>query len=268
MFYQKYWHLRDMPFRPSPDPRYFFFLPQYEEALAAALYVLTEGAGGMLLTGDCGCGKTLITRVLVDELDPERFEVALLTHPNLKPSEFLAEILRQYGLDSSGWDKSRMLAELQSFLIQTRKRGAQALVIVDEGQLVEDTLTLEEIRLLLNFQENTSFYLTLILVGQPELRDRVESKPQLQERLSVRHHLSTMSPEATRRYLEHRLERAGGGVDIFTGPAEDILVAASGGIPRRLNYLADRALLAGYSLKLPLLDDELVGRVVKQVALA
>ncbi len=214
--YEKHWGLDDKPFRNTPDPHYFYFSRQYEEALARALYVVTEGQGGMLLTGECGCGKTLLTRILVDELDPERFEVALLTHPNFNPEELLKEILTQFGFTTDGWGKSRMLEQLSRFLVHTKKRGATTLIIVDEGQLVEDEMTLEEIRLLLNFQQDTSFYLTLLLVGQPELLKRIESKPQLAQRLTVRHHINRLTADDARSYLHHRLNMAGGGGDIFT----------------------------------------------------
>ena len=261
--YESHWRLRDKPFRNTPDPHYFYFSRQYEEALARALYVVTEGQGAMLLTGDCGCGKTVVTRLLVDELDPERFEVALLTHPNFNPEEFLKELLRQFGFQAEGWGKSRMLQELSGFLVQTRKRGASTLVIVDEGQLVRDEMTLEEIRLLLNFQQDAGFYLTLILAGQPELIERIEAKPQLAQRLTVRHHISRMTPEEMRGYLHHRLAMAGGGADIFTGGAENLLIESSGGIPRRLNFFADMALLTGFGRNIPLIDEDLVDEVVR-----
>ncbi|MCL2000869.1 MAG: ATPase, partial [Planctomycetes bacterium] len=124
--YEEYWQLRDKPFRNTPDPRYFYFSRQHEEALARALYVITEGQGGaMLLTGDCGCGKTLITRVLVDELDPARFEAALVTYPKLDPVELLGEILRQFGFaNAPEWPKPKMLEALGNFLRHTHLRGA------------------------------------------------------------------------------------------------------------------------------------------------
>ncbi len=265
--YEKYWSLDDKPFRNTPDPHYFYFSRQYEEALARALYVITEGQGGMLLTGDCGCGKTLLTRILVDELDPGRFEVALLTHPNFNPEELLKEILRQFGFNCEGWGKSRMLEKLSDFLIHTKKRGAATIIIVDEGQLVEDDLTLEEIRLLLNFQQDTSFYLTLLLVGQNELGERVDAKPQLAQRLNARLHLGPLTPEDARAYLRHRLAMAGGDPDIFTAEAENILIASAGGVPRRLNYLANLALFAGFGHKVPLIDKDLADSVVRDAVL-
>ena len=263
--YEKYWKLSDKPFRNTPDPHYFYFARQYEEALARALYVVTEGQGAMLLTGDCGCGKTLLTRVLVDELDPARFEVALVPYPNLDPQELLGEILRQFGFDIAGMTKADMLERLEEFLLVTRKRGASTLVIIDEGQVVHNDETLEEIRLLLNFQQARSFFLSLILVGQPELRERIDTLPQLSQRLTVKYHISGMSPEDARHYLRHRLTIAGGSGEIFTSGAEQLMIDNSDGVPRKLNLVADLSLLAGFGKVAPLVDEELVREVLSDI---
>ena len=261
--YEEYWRLGDKPFRNTPDPRYLFFTSQYEEALARMLYVVTEGQGAMLMTGECGCGKTLLTRVVVDELDPDRFEAALVTYPNLEPSELLAEILGQFGFrEAAGWSKVRLLETLGEFLRHASLRGASTVVIVDEGQVMHNDDTLEEVRLLLKFQQNRSFSLSLILVGQPELRERVESKPQFSQRLAFKHHLSGLSPGESRNYLRHRLSMAGGDGDIFTREAEDLIIETAGGVPRRLNYLADFSLLSGFGKSAPLVDADVVREVV------
>ncbi len=263
--YEKYWKLADKPFRNTPDPQYFFFTKQYEEALARAIYVVTEGQGAMLLTGECGCGKTLLTRVLVDELDPARFEVALVPYPNLEPQELLGEILRQFGFDVADiakMTKPEMLERLEAFLDATRRRGAATLVIVDEGQAVHNDETLEEIRLLLNFQQAKSFFLSLILVGQPELRERIDTLPQLAQRLTVAYHVAPLGAEDARAYLRHRLRRAGGAEDIFTGGAEDLIIENAGGVPRNLNKISDLALLTGFGKSSPLVDEDVVREVV------
>ncbi|MDR1521056.1 MAG: AAA family ATPase [Planctomycetota bacterium] len=255
--YEEYWRLADKPFRNTPDPHYLFFSRQYEEALARALYVVTEGQGAMLLTGDCGCGKTLLTRVMLDELDPARFEAALVAYPNLQPTELLGEILGQFGFRNiSGWSKVRMLDTLGEFLRHTSRRGASTLVIVDEGQTIHSGETLEEVRLLLNFQRDRSFSLSLVLVGQPELRERVAALPQFAQRLAFQCHLSGLSPDESRDYLRHRLAVAGGSEGIFTRGAEDVIIENAAGVPRRLNYLADFSLLAGFGKSAPLVDAE------------
>lgn len=260
--YEQYWRLTDKPFRNTPDPRYFYLCRQYEEALARTLYVVAEGQGAMLLTGDCGCGKTLVTRTVVDELDPDRFEVALIPYPNLEPQELLGEILRQFGFDIAGLTKPEMIERMEAFLLATQKRGAATLVIVDEGQVVHNDETLEEIRLLLNFQQARSFFLSLILVGQSELRDRVDTLPQLSQRLTVKYHLAGLAPDDCRKYLHHRLEVAGGNGELFTGGAENLIIENAEGVPRKLNYLADLSLLAGFGKGSPLVDEEVVREVL------
>lgn len=266
--YEKYWKLGDKPFRNTPDPHYFFFARQYEEALARAIYVVTEGQGAMLLTGDCGCGKTLLTRVLVDELDPARFEVALVPYPNLEPDELVGEILRQFGFDISDiarMSKPEMLERLEAFLMASQRRGASTLVIVDEGQVVHNDETLEEIRLLLNFQQAKSFFLSLILVGQPELRERINGLPQLSQRLTVKYHLTGLSSEDARSYLHHRLQIAGGDAELFTRGAENLIIESAGGVPRNINKISDLALLTGFGKSTPLIDEDIVREVVNDL---
>ncbi len=260
--YEKYWKLLDNPFRNTPDPHYFYFARQYEEALARALYVVTEGQGAMLLTGSCGCGKTLLTRVLVDELDPARFEVALIPYPNLEPQELMGEILRQFGFQIAGLTKPEMVERMEGFLLANHQRGARTRVIVDEGQAVHNDATLEEIRLLLNFQPDRSFFLSLILVGQPELRQRIESLPQLSQRLTVKYHLKELSADESRHYLRHRLGIAGGTNEIFTTGAENLIIESARGVPRNINFMSDLALLTGFGKSAPLVDEEVVQEVL------
>lgn len=260
--YEKYWSLRDKPFRNTPDPDYLFFSRQHEEALTRMLYAITEEQGAMMLTGDYGCGKTLLTRVLLDELDPNRFEVALVPYANLTAKEFLQEILRQFGYESMGLEKVELLQVLRDCLISHRSRGLRTIVIVDEAQMIMDKMTMEEIRLLLNFQQDRRFYLTMILIGQPELRRRVEAIPQLLQRLSIRYHIGRLDEEDSYRYLSHRLHIAGTRDDVFTRDAERRIAKAAEGVPRRMNNLADMSLLVGFGQRSPVVDEDVVQQVI------
>ncbi|MBP5232911.1 MAG: AAA family ATPase [Planctomycetes bacterium] len=261
--YEKHWGLVDKPFRNTPDPHYFYFSPQHEEALARMLYCILEGQGGMLLSGEVGCGKTMLARVVLDSLDPERFEAAYLTYSSLNAGEFLREILRQFGVVTDQSDKARLLSLFGDCLKAHQTAARTTIIFVDEAQLAADAATLEEMRLLMNFQQDRKFAVSLVLLGQPELREQVKASPQFLQRLTVRLHLSALSPEETRNYLHHRLQVAGGRPDIFTAGAEELLIRASGGIPRRVNGLADMALLAGYGRKAPLVDEEIMQQAVK-----
>lgn len=260
--YETYWSLGDKPFRNTPDPRYFYFARQHEEALTRMLYALTEDQGAMLLTGDYGCGKTLVTRTLLDELDPERFEVALIPYPNLDATEFLREILRQFGYETRGLGKVDCLQCLSECLLDNHERGCSTIVVVDEAQMILDRMTMEEIRLLLNWQQDRRFFLSLVLVGQPEIRERVEAVPQLKQRLGIRYHIGPMNAGDASRYLGHRLRVAGAQHEIFTGDAEELIARAGGGVPRRMNSLADMALLAGFGQRAPVVDGEIVRQVI------
>lgn len=261
--YEKHWGLSDKPFRNTPDPHYFYFSPQHEEALARMLYCLLEGQGGMLLSGEVGCGKTMLARVLLDTLDAERFEVAYLTYSSLHAAEFLREILRQFGVITDQHDKAKLLSFLAACIKMHQIAGRTTIIIVDEAQLASDAVTLEEMRLMMNFQYDRKYCVNLILLGQPEIREQIKSSPQFLQRLTVRQHLNSLDIEDARNYLHHRLRIAGGREDIFTAPAERALITAAQGIPRRINGLADMALLAGYAKKSPLVDEEIVNQAIK-----
>ncbi len=264
--YEEYWGLLEKPFMNTPDSKYLYFSKQHEEALTRMLYTITEDKGAMLFTGEYGCGKTLMTRALLEQLDPERFDIAVLPHPNLKPLELLYEILYQFGYEApKHLNKTDLIHLLNDCLLANKAKGRSTIIMVDEAQMVTDPLTLEEIRLLLNFQQEKNFLITLILIGQPELKDTIEELPQLGQRLAVKYHLNHLTKEETKNYIRHRLEVAGAQHELFTSRAEDVLVVASEGIPRVLNNIADMSLMVGYGQKSPIIDDRIVSKVVKDI---
>lgn len=265
--YEHYWKLREKPFRNTPDPRYLFFSRAHEEALTRMLYTIAENQGAMLFTGAVGAGKTLLSRVLVDQLDPNRFDMAYIDHPSLTDTEILEEILRQFGYEVEHCSKPKLLQLLRECLQNQRDHGRTTIVLVDEAQMIENEQTLEELRLLLNFQQTEDFGLTLILVGQPELRRIVEDIPQLYQRLSVRYHLDPLGKEEAHAYIRHRLTVAGGEEDVFTANAEKLIVQVAEGVPRRINSLADMALLVGFGMKAPVIDDAIIRQVASDMEL-
>ncbi len=260
--YEQHWGLCDKPFRNTPDPHYLYFSSQHEEAMTRILYCILEGQGAMMLSGDVGCGKTLLSRILLDELSPEKFEAASIVHSNLDANELLREILRQFGCDATGLNKAQMLGLLGECFRIHQEAGRQTVIVIDEAQITLDAMSLEEMRLLLNFQQDRKFNVTLILMGQPEMVDKVKQSPQLLQRLSIRHHLSPLTREESLGYMRHRMAVAGASMDIFTREAEELIAAASHGIPRKINGIADMALLAGYGVRSPIVDDELVRKVL------
>lgn len=262
--YLRHWNLRDKPFRNTPDPRYLFPAPAHEEALARALYAVVENQGAMALTGEVGCGKTLLLRTLLAELDPAKFEAVHVAFPNLAPDDFLRELLRGFGFRPDGWDRSALRRALARFLARVAARGGAAVVVVDEAQTVADPATWEEIRLLLNHQRERGFALTLLLAGQPELDAILAVQSPLAQRLAVRAYVGPLLPAETEAYFAHRLTTAGGSPELFTEDARARLFDASGGIPRRLNHLADLALLAGFGARADRVDEAMVARIVDE----
>lgn len=264
--YEEYWGLNEKPFMNTPDSRFLYFSRQHEEALTRMLYSITEDKGAMLFTGEYGCGKTLMSRALIEQLDPDRYDIAILPHPNLQPMDLLHEILYQFGYEApKDCKKTDLLHLLNDCLLTNKAKGRSTIILVDEAQMVADPMTLEEIRLLLNFQQEKNFLLTLILIAQPEFRDILEELPQLSQRLAVKYHLKNMSGDECRNYIRHRLEVAGTRHEIFTSKAEDILIKASEGTPRKINNMADMSLMVGFGVKAPVIDDGIVKKVVADI---
>jgi len=263
--YEAHWGLGDKPFRNTPDARYLFFSPACEEAFTRALYAIAEGLGGLLLTGEVGCGKTLALRTLLAGLDPARYEAAYVAFPGGPPDGFLRQILRGFGYRPDGWTLDDLRRGMAHFLGLAARRGAGVVVAVDEAQTIGEAGTWDELRLLLNHQRDRQFGLTLLVAGQPELRDRLSRQPPLAQRLAVQAHLGRLSPAETGAYLRHRLAKAGGAPDLFDPEAVGLLAEASGGVPRRLNHLADLALLAGFGGRARRIDGNLARQALAEV---
>lgn len=263
--YESYWGLKEKPFENTPDPRFLYYSPQHEEALIRLLYAVRENKGGALVTGEYGSGKTVLSRVLMGELGKEKYSVGLITHPQLTPLQFLKEIVYQLGEDRSSPNKAKVLHLLQDMLYANMEKGKDTVVIIDEAQLIKGRELFEELRLLLNFQLNDRFLLTLIFLGQPELRPKIEAIPQLKQRLGVRYHLSTLDEVETGKYISHRLKVAGGEEKIFTEEAKGLTYRYSGGTPRRINNICDMSLLIGFGEKVKRIGEEIVKKIAQDL---
>jgi general secretion pathway protein A len=265
--YLSYWGLSEIPFKNTPDPKFIYYSSEHEEALVRLLYVVTEGRGGLLLTGEYGCGKTLLSRVFLKELNESKFLVALITNPNLSDIDFLREVLYQLGVESKSKAKVDLLHELDKVVLKTHEGGRSIVIIVDEAQQVMDENTFEEIRLLLNYQQYDNFMVSLILMGQPELRAKVAAIPQLKQRLGMRYHLRTLDREECHKYIDHRLNVAGQTRVIFDQKAKDAVFEHSGGTPREINNICDMALLTGFGYNASAVDADLIRMVVEDMSL-
>lgn len=260
--YEAYWGLREKPFENTPDPRFIYYSQQHKEAVARMLYVVREHKGAALLTGEYGSGKTLLSRVLWHELQQEnKFQSVFILNPRLSGLEFIQEIVHQLGAADAPASKIDLFHSLHKMLYANYNMGKHCVIVIDEAQAIEDRNIFEEVRLLLNFQLDNAFLLTIILMGQPELKYSVMSLPQFMQRMAVRYHLKAFEEFETKEYVLHRLNVSGAQRQIFDDEAIRQIYASSKGIPRRINTICDLALLIGFGSNLPVIDKSVIAKI-------
>lgn len=264
--YEKYWKLREKPFENTPDPRFLYNSPQHEEGLNRLLYVVKEGKGAGLLTGIYGCGKTLLARALMKELENSVYKTAIISNPRLDDLELLRMIAYNLGVSEPSTHKADVLIALERILKNNINDGKKTVILIDEAHAIEDKNIFEEIRLLLNFQLENKFLLTLLILGQPELKDKIESNKQLNQRIAMRYHLEALSLVEAEKYIKHRLKVSGAQQNIFDDQAINLIHERSGGIPRRINQLCDTSLLTGYGKEASGIDFDIVDETIKTLA--
>ena len=257
--YEAYWALKEKPFENTPDPRFLYSSYEHLEAATRLTYAIEERKGAALLTGDYGCGKTVISRLIFEALSPERYEIAMVTNPLLSPVALIQEICFQLDVNSSdNPTKPQLLKDLNERLYENMRKEKDTVVIIDEAQAIQDLTTFEELRLLLNFQMNNRFLLTLILIGQPELREKIAELKQLKQRLAIRFHLNPLGLSDTQKYVIHRLKIAGSEKKIFSDDSFETIWRSSQGVPRVVNSICDMCLLLGCTKKLNEINAEVV----------
>lgn len=261
--YLEYWGLKVPPFENLPNPDFLYLSPKHEEAMTRLLYAAHGRKGAAMLTGDVGMGKTTISRAFVRQLSEDKFDIGIVANPSLSPVDFLKEILYQLNVEENTGSKVDLLRLLNGKTLNNAQEDKNTVIIIDEAQAIKDEDTFEELRLLLNFQMNDRFLLTLILVGQPELRDQVAKIPQLSQRIAIKYHISPMDLSDTVKFIFFRLKVAGLEKSIFSEQAIKLVFEISGGIPRKIVNLCDLCLLVGFSYKVPLINSKLVEKVVR-----
>lgn len=264
--YLDYYQLKEPPFELTPNPRFLYFSAGHREALNHLLYGIEAGKGFVLLTGEVGSGKTTICRMLLERLDP-RHATALVLNPMLTPDQLLRAIAIEFGLDVIGKDRLASLETLNEFLLDLAAHGRDAVLIIDEAQALSDEL-LEQVRLISNLETQDRKLIQIVLMGQPELRERLDRPQlrQLRQRITVRFHLTGLGFADTCRYIQHRLAVAGArGLPCFTVAAFWRIYRYSRGIPRLINAVCDKALLAGFVHQTTRIDWWLVGLAIKEL---
>lgn len=265
--YCDFYGFREKPFSITPDPKFLFLGATHKEAFAHLVYGIRERGGFITITGEIGTGKTTLCRALLSHLSEDTL-VAFILNPTLSAIELLKSINEDFGIPSTGETRKDLIDELNRFLLQKRREGKNTVLIIDEAQNL-DSEVLEHIRLLSNLETDTEKLLQIILIGQPEFRS-ILAKPalqQLNQRVTVRYHLQPLSREETEAYIRHRLSVVGAEEKVrFSPKAVKKIYAYSGGIPRLINVLCDRCLLAGYSLGRRDIDASMVERAHREVS--
>ncbi len=247
--YERFFGLVDAPFRLTPDPRYLFLSRKHKDALAHLTLGLTESSGFVCITGDVGTGKTTLLRFFLPGVGPDT-STAYIFNPALSSLELLQTINSEFGLPATSTSKKELVDALNRHLLAQREAGRRALVVVDEAQaLALDVL--EQLRLLSNLETTTEKLLRIILVGQPQLRGLLlhPALVQLNQRITLRWHMGPLTRAETAAYVRHRLRVAGDGQEsrLFTRPALRLIHRLSGGVPRLVNMIAHRAMLAAFA---------------------
>ena len=245
--YEKFYGFREAPFNITPDPRFLFFSDKHREAFNHVLFGIRERKGFILVTGEVGAGKTTVCRAVLAALGSS-CRTALILNPTLTGTQMLRAILVELGERPKKLDRAGYLDALNELLLEAVGAGKDVVLFIDEAQDLEPDL-LEQLRLLSNLETDQRKLLQIVLLGQPELREKLDRKElkQLRQRITVRYHLSPLSREETERYVAHRLRVAGGnGRPQFTSWAFGAIHRYSRGVPRLINAVCDKTLLYGF----------------------
>ncbi len=265
--YEDFYGLAEPPFNITPDPRYVFFSRRHRAAYEHMMFGITQRRGFIQLTGEVGAGKSTLCRLLLERLDPEQYATALILNPVMTGIQLVRSILRELGLNDRGNDRVRLVERLNSFLLEQAAGGRDVVLFIDEAQDMPEEL-LEQVRLLSNLETDDRKLLQIVLIGQPELRSKLERPElrQLRQRITVRYHLGPLDRRETEAYILHRLEVAGAnGRPTFSPWAYRAIHRYSRGVPRLINAVCDGTLLAGWVDGLDHLGWRQVRRAVRQL---
>src|SRR5436190_4504952 len=246
--YQGFYGFREMPLNITPDPRFLYLSPTHQDALQHLKYGVRERKGFIVLVGEVGCGKTTLCRRFLNELEPERYDTALILNPRVTETQMLKAILTELGETKLGRSQNDLVAQVNRVLLERIEKGRDIVLIIDEAQNLKFEV-LEQIRLLSNLETDKQKLLQIVLMGQPELKQVLarEELRQLRQRILVHYELHPLSPRDVTHYVQHRLTLAGSqGRPGFTKWALRAIHRGSNGIPRIVNNLCDKSILSAF----------------------
>lgn len=263
--YNKHYGFKEAPFNMTPSSRYFFESSKHAEALSTLVYAIEERKGFVVITGEIGSGKTTVCRTLLNHLSTS-IQTALITNTHISSKDLLCTILEDLSVDYTPGSKSKLLSQLNNYLIEQIRADNNIVLIIDEAQNLKPAV-LEEVRMLSNLETENEKLIQIVLLGQPELKNKLSlnTLEQLRQRIAVYYHLLPLSREETKAYIRHRLKLASDSEkQYFTEEALDAVYEFSQGTPRIINQICDSALLTGFINDIHLIDGAVMHGVISE----
>jgi general secretion pathway protein A len=264
--YCQFYGLKERPFNVTSDPAFFFMSKQHKEALSHLLYGVTQRKGIIAVTGEIGTGKTTLCRFFLSQLK-KNVKTAFILNPYFSEHQLLEAITNDFGLKINNKSKLAFVWGLNEFLLNESKNGNNVMIIIDEAQNLRPQ-ALEQIRLLSNLETEKDKLLQIVLMGQPELNRKLDlyELRQLKQRIMVRCHIAPLEQNELKEYVNHRLNVAGSNANVtFTDDALKIISGFSSGVPRLVNIICDRALLAGFVAEAKTIDPDIINKCINEL---